>query len=998
MRGHLSLAQPSPRLVTWLTSSSLLLVLWLAVSQSQVRTTLSSDGTLGTTVIQRGTVYDIKGGTRPENGPNLFHSFDRFSVGTNDTASFTGPAGIKNILSRVTGGQQSEIDGTLRSTIPGAHLYLLNPSGVVFGPNATLDVQGSFHVSTADYLRLADGARFFARLSEQSTLSVAPPVAFGFLGPTPAPITVNGTGDRSTLHVQPGETFSLVGGTLKVAGSKKETAVSESVTKPTLDAPEGRIHLVSVASAGEVVLQPAGQPQDVEVVAVARLGVLELTRGALVDVSTGGERPAGHVTVVASDVRLANGQIQALTMGRGDGGAITVQADTLTLTQGARISSSTRSEGRGGRVTIAASQVSLDNGRISATAAESGSGTGGEIAVQADTLTLTRGASIDVSTSGAGGGGRITIAASQVFEMVGQQGSKTLRSTLDSSTYGSGDAGYVGVSAPTVRLVDNARITTGSVSTGRGGDIEVRGGTVTLTGGSDISADPTGAGSGGRVTVVATEAIRMMGSTMGSATTRSSSGDGGQVFVAAPLVSLEAGSAIGVSTSGPGQGGAIESQVGTLRLTGGATISSGSFGAGRGGSITVRASEAVQLSGGSALASNAERSGDGGRVFVSAPIIHLENNGSRIEALTIGNGNAGNVDVQGTQVTLIDHAQIVASSGRLTSQGPVFVGEGRAGNVTITAQTLTLMGGAQIRSNTRGTAHGGTVTVTTADTLTIAGRDSGLQTTAISSGIGGDIVVQAQQARLTDGAVISAESSGTGNAGSITITVRDTFLSQHSTVTTSASQAKGGNIRVTAPALVRLQKSQITATVGGGTGDGGNVTIDPDFILLQGSQITANAFAGTGGRISLTASKAFLADPSSVITASSTLGINGQVNIQAPVTNISGAVAPLPQAFAPGTELLQSRCAERLRAGAVSRFVLGGRDGVPLEPGSLLLSPMERVAEEGAVQVEERESPPPVAQPGQTWSAPALTLGELEVACARWMGRPGTPGPPKRAK
>ena len=206
MTRHPPISPQLPRRVMWLSSSSLLLVLWLAVSsaQVQVRTTLTPDGTLGTTVTPNGNVYTIAGGTRPGNGPNLFHSFDRFSVGTNDTALFTatGPAGIKHILSRVTGGQRSEIDGTLQSKIPGAHLYLLNPSGVMFGPHATLDVPGSFHVSTADYLRLADGARFFARLSEQSTFSVAPPVAFGFLGPTPRPITVNG----SELKVARGET------------------------------------------------------------------------------------------------------------------------------------------------------------------------------------------------------------------------------------------------------------------------------------------------------------------------------------------------------------------------------------------------------------------------------------------------------------------------------------------------------------------------------------------------------------------------------------------------------------------------------------------------------------------------------------------------------------------------------------------------------------------------------------------------------------------------
>src|SRR4029450_9168937 len=93
------------------------------------------------------------------------------------------------------------------------------------------------------------------------------------------------------------------------------------------------------------------------------------------------------------------------------------------------------------------------------------------------------------------------------------------------------------------------------------------------------------------------------------------------------------------------------------------------------------------------------------------------------------------------------------------------------------------------------------------------------------------------------------------------------------------------------------------------------------------------------GNIQIQAQQAFLADPASQVSASSALGINGVVNIQAPVTNISGAVAPLPQEFASTAELLRDRCAGRLREGRVSRLVLGGRDGVPSEPSSRLLSP-----------------------------------------------------------
>ena len=145
-------------------------------------------------------------------GGNLFHSFSRFGLERGERATFSGPGAIRNVIGRVTGGEASSIDGTLASTIPGADLWLLNPSGILFGPNARLDVQGSFHASTADELRFADGAVFSALDPQGSVLSVADPQAFGFLGGEPGRIAV----DRSVLEVPEREALSLVGGDITV--------------------------------------------------------------------------------------------------------------------------------------------------------------------------------------------------------------------------------------------------------------------------------------------------------------------------------------------------------------------------------------------------------------------------------------------------------------------------------------------------------------------------------------------------------------------------------------------------------------------------------------------------------------------------------------------------------------------------------------------------------------------------------------------------------------
>ena len=98
----------------------------------------------------------------------------------------------------------------------------------MFGPNATLDINGSFHASTADVLRFADGAMFSARLNEKSTLTVASPAAFGFLSEKPAGIAIEG----SRLEVPKSETLSLVGGDVKIVGRRSAVMIHRPFPHP----------------------------------------------------------------------------------------------------------------------------------------------------------------------------------------------------------------------------------------------------------------------------------------------------------------------------------------------------------------------------------------------------------------------------------------------------------------------------------------------------------------------------------------------------------------------------------------------------------------------------------------------------------------------------------------------------------------------------------------------------------------------------------------------
>ena len=221
---------------------------------------ITSDGTLGTAVGRLGDAYSIDAGTI--RGNNLFHSFGLFNVPTGGSATFLGPSSIANILSRVTGGQQSAIDGLIstRASMPSANFFLINPNGVVFTSGASLDVGGAFRVSTADNIRLGDGVVFSATpvAGELGLLTSAPPQAFGFLGSAPAPISVQG----AVLVVDPGKTLSLVGGDVQIVGG-------------VLIAPGGLVQIGSVASPGNALLSA----QDLNLGSFASLGQVSISDG-----------------------------------------------------------------------------------------------------------------------------------------------------------------------------------------------------------------------------------------------------------------------------------------------------------------------------------------------------------------------------------------------------------------------------------------------------------------------------------------------------------------------------------------------------------------------------------------------------------------------------------------------------------------------------------------------------------------------------------------------
>ena len=193
---------------------------WLIIAQlggmgSTALAQITPDTTLpnNSAVTRTGEQITIDEGT--VNGSNLFHSFSEFNVRTGETAFFNNGMTINNIITRVTGGQLSSIDGLIRANGT-ANLFLLNPSGILFGPNARLDIGGSFIGSTAESFLFEDGSIYSAtNPTAPPLLTVNVPLGLQY-GSNPNPIQVQ----ESNLQVESGQTISLSGGTVNFDGGK----------------------------------------------------------------------------------------------------------------------------------------------------------------------------------------------------------------------------------------------------------------------------------------------------------------------------------------------------------------------------------------------------------------------------------------------------------------------------------------------------------------------------------------------------------------------------------------------------------------------------------------------------------------------------------------------------------------------------------------------------------------------------------------------------------
>jgi filamentous hemagglutinin family protein len=460
--------------------------------------TLGAEGSVVTPDVINGISSDRIDGGAPR-GANLFHSFQEFNVGEGRGAYFTPSAGILNILTRVTGANRSDILGRLGVLGP-ANLFLINPNGIVFGSNASLDVQGSFLATTANAVKLGDAGLWSASQPTTSNLLSVSPKALWFNAVVAQPIVnqsqapsligqPNVDDGSPGLQVPVGQTLALVGGDVLLEGGR-------------LTAAGGRIELGSVAGVGQVSLTQTGNGFVLGYDEINNFGNILLSNGAFVDASGAG------------------------------GGSVQIRSGQLEMTQGSNIWANTLGAENGGEVLVRATEVDLsESSKLFANVERTGTGTGGDLTIDTGRLLVQGGSQASADTLGQGKGGSLLITAADSVEVIGTSIDGQQPSGLFTRSDGSGDAGdltidtrrlllhdqaeigsnsrrkgtagNINITARDILQADNGKIRTDSTQS-RGGTITINAGNIRLFGNSDITSNVNfGAGGGGNIVLKA---------------------------------------------------------------------------------------------------------------------------------------------------------------------------------------------------------------------------------------------------------------------------------------------------------------------------------------------------------------------------------------------------------------------------------------------------------------------------------------------------------------
>jgi filamentous hemagglutinin family protein len=845
---------------------------------------ITIDGTLGPGRTLSGPNYIIPQVDGQTVGNNLFQSFGRFNLNAGESANFQSDTNIRNILSRVTGGFSSTIDGRIFTQSANVNLFFINPSGIIFGPNARIDVgsatRGSFIATTADALVWANGGQFSAtNPSGASPLLTIVGDPSGFLSSLrpPQPITSSG----NNLRVFDGQSLLLVGGNITFDNSNLQT-------------PGGRVELAGVAGTGTVGLEANGNIFSLNIPDNLARADVSLQNGSSIDVTAANQ---GNIAIVGRNVDFIGGS--QLRTGIGSGlGTVNSQAGDITVDAT-------------GRVTI--NQAS----RLSNTVATGATGNAGNINIKAGEISITNLVNLpalDAESNGRGRSGNVSLQANGSIFVTGQnvRNNDAAISTLSrGQSLGSGD---ISLNASGGIFLNNAFFRTGSFGR-NGGNISLQGNEISLANNSSLVSQAFGRGNSGSITLKSTGPISIQNTLVNTAV-----GSSGNTF------NPQVGNAGDINISGR-----------TVSITGESEISSRSFNGVNSGNINVNATELVEISGNerriprpesdrarsfpnTILTTTAESNsrGNAGNISIKAGEILINNqaNNAAVSTTSQGLGRGGNVSLQASgSISLIGrdrraNDQVISTSGGTNSLG--------SGDISLNANNAISLDNALLRASTNG-GDAGSILVRGNERVSLA-NNSALTTEALGRGNAGLITVESFGPISLQNSLVATNVGSPsdrisrpelGNAGNIKIQGRSVALTAGSEISSrSFSGANSGNIEVNGTQFVDIsgRASQFprrgsdransfpyttlaTTSEQLARGVSGNITVNtPNLRISDGASVRADTRSNfSGGSVNINANVVDITSGGQIFTTAFSSGKAGDILLNvSDRLNISG--------------------------------------------------------------------------------------------------------------
>jgi filamentous hemagglutinin family protein len=845
------------------------------------------------------TVCTIDGGT--QQGTILFHSFSEFSVPTDGAAIFNNLETIENIFSRVTGDSISDIDGLLR-TNGTASLFLLNPNGIIFGPNTQLDIGGSFTASTADSLIFANGEVFSAVDPEAPpllTLSIRPGLQYGS-GASANPATLTNRGNLIT-----GQDLTLVADQLDIQGQLQAGENLRLIATDQVQLRDRPNQPLVVAAQDELWIR-GDQTVDIFALNHPQSGLF-----------SGGDLILQSENAISGDARYGSGgNFRISTLG-GDLGTLTSPQDPVIRALG----DVTFDTYIGSSLHVLAGG-SVEIGTVTITQPETGVVAEGFLQ---ETFQLSNGTEVNIDGSAQptldirAGVSPEAIAASGVTGV--DPGSDFFLNGPDLSAVATraditvGDVvmpspnGLVVLTnqyQPNTALAGGDIAVTGDGFFGFGIDVQgldQPGGSVIMDGRDSIVVESVIDSSAvladaGDVTLLSEDDIAL---TAGSGILANGLSGGSILLQSGGAISMVDNSLVSsdslASTPAPRRG-SITFSGESIQLSGeDVIVSATTTGVREGSPLLIQADDTVTLDG-SSISTNSlgVATEPGGNITVTTSRLHLSRGGS-IASFNLGGGGASDITLTANDSVTIEGRNSVGSisSSLLTTVAAEAPGD--TGNISIATPQLTVADGGFLATRSFGAGNAGDVIIMADEALfdgtnTQAGQFSptGIFTTA-SEGDGGDIRITGQSLALRNGALFLANTdvSGSGAAGNVILTLTESVTLQGDS---PFGPAALGSLGVTPPdGDSRLGSAIFVNTLPGSIGDGGNIDITTrDFSLSDRAVLIASTFApGRGGNITVDSRTFSITDGSRVSATSSGEGEAGNITVQANQFNASGA-------------------------------------------------------------------------------------------------------------